>query len=485
MKQAKSLKQKSVSGIIWNFSERIGNILARLFLGVLIARLLNPEDYGLVGMIMIFIAIANSFVDSGFSLAYVQKKEVDDIDANTVFYTNLTTSVLLYSILWLSAPLIAQFYEQPELILLTRIMSFSIIINSFKLIQVAKLIRNVNFKQKSIIKNISVFLSGFLGVIAAYNNLGVWSLVIQSISNRLISTLGFWIVSDWKPGLQVSKSSFKNMFSFGGWILASGIIVAFFNNLYIMVIGKVFNASLLGFYTKAKQFQQLASEQLSNAVGAVAFPIYSKYQEDKVKLKNAMQLFLSHTMFLIVPILVVLIVVADSFVLVLLTEKWAEMIPFLRLLCLVGLFYPIHVVNVQALVAQGKSKLNFKLEIVKNFLRVINIIISYRFGIIYIILGEVILSFIAMGINSYFTKKMISYGLIDQIKHIGVTVIIGLFSTVFGYFLSIIIAHHFYNLLLTPLSILAFYLFLQRLLNTKQFFEILELKNLFLKKKLR
>jgi O-antigen/teichoic acid export membrane protein len=477
-----SLKEKTVKGIAWNLFERAGNIAVRLVLGVIIARQLSPEDYGLVGMIMIFIAVANTFVDSGFGLAYVQKKEVSNKDADTVFYTNLLASIILYTILWFSAPAIAKFYNQAELINLTRVMGLTIIINSFKLIQVVKLIRTVNFKQKSIVKNITVVCSGIGGVVAAYNGLGVWSLVVQSLLNHFLTTIGFWIATKWRPGNNFSRESFKAMLSFGGWIFASGLLLTVFNNIYILVIGKFFSAAQLGFYTKAQQFQRLASDQISNTIGSVAFPVYSKLQEQKEKLKNAMQKFLKHTIFIIVPIMSILIVIADSFVLELLTQKWAPMIPYLRLLCIVGLLYPIHVVNVQALVAQGKSNLNFKLEIIKNSLRILNIIITYRFGVFYIIVGEVVLSFIAMLINSFYSKKMVNYGLTKQLKDISKSILSGILASGLGYTMTLILNDHLICLFIIPIIILGTYLFLQRFFNKQILFDTFNLKNILFKK---
>lgn len=428
-----SLKQKSVSGVLWAVTEKFGIYGVKLVLGIVLARLLTPEAFGLVGMITVFFSISEVFVNSGFSMAYIQKKTVNEADADTVFYTNLGISVLLYLILFFGAPVIANFYEEPLLVDLTRVMAFVVIINSFNIIQRAQIKRDVNFKKLTKITVISTISSGVIGVSAAYFGMGVWALVMQSLANRTFIAVGFWSTTNYKPRWRFSKSSFKQMFSFGSWMLISSIIRKVFDNIYILTIGKFFPAAQLGFYTKAKQFQRMASQNIAGAIGDVAFPVYSKLQDDKEKLQNAMRKFLQQSMFFMVPLLLGLIVVAKPFVIVLLKEKWAPMIPYLQLLCIIGILYPLHLINVQALVAQGKSKLSFKLGLIKNGLRVLNIFITYRFGIVYIILGEIVVSFIGLWINTWYNYKFLSYGLWKQFKDFYSIIIVGIFTALITY----------------------------------------------------
>ena len=431
-----SLKEKAVKGVGWNLIETFGIYGVKFVLGVILARLLTPKDYGLIGMITVFFAVAQIFVTGGFGQAYVQKKEATDLDANTVFYTNLAISVILYGALWMGAPAIACFYEQPELIKLTRVMGLVVIINAFNVIQMAQLTRAINFKRKIKITLIATSISGLSGVSAAYYGLGVWSLVIQGMVNPFLTTAGLWITSKWKPAWEFSISSFRNMFSFGIWVLGSGIIRTIFDNIYILTIGKFFPAAQLGFYTKSKQFQQLASQNLSQAAGAVSFPVFAQLQENKPKLQNAIRKFLQHTLVFTTPLIVTIMVVAKPFVILLLTDKWAPMIPYLQLLCIVGFLYPIHAVNVQVLMAQGKSNLNFRLNLLKNTLRIINIVTMYRWGVIYIIIGEVILSFFALTINTYYTYRLVNYGFFRQWKDTKEIVLGSILAGTIGYFAS-------------------------------------------------
>ena len=480
---ASSLKRKAVKGISWNLLERFGVQGMSFIMGIIMARLLTPEAYGLIGMIVVFFAIAEVFVRSGFGEAYVQKKEVTDVDANTVFFTNFLISVLLYIILYYSAPAISRFYEEPKLIGLTRIMGLMIIINAFNVIQRAQISRNLNFKRKTKITLISTMASGLAGITAAFYGFGVWSIVIQRMGNRLFTTSGLWITSKWTPNYQVSKASFKSMFSFGSWLLFSNILREIFNNIYKLTIGKFFPAAQLGYYTKAKSFQEIASRQWTQAVSSVSFPVFSQVQDDKQRLQQAMSRFLTHTMVFIMPLMITLLVVAEPFVMLLLTEKWAPMIPFLQLLCIVGFLYPLHSVNVQVLLAQGKSQLNFNLAMIKNGLRVLNIIVMYRYGVIYIIIGEVVLSFIALLINTYYTKKMIDYGFIKQIRDIAKIAIGAFLAGIITFGFSLLFDNYWVHLF--GGTVLSFGLFasIQYIINRKLFLEIIDLKNFFNKQK--
>jgi len=476
-----SLRQQAVKGITWNLIERFGLQGIKLVLGVWLARLLTPADYGLVGMISVFFAVATVFVGSGFGMAYVQKKEVTDLDANTVFYSNLVISVVCYAGLWTAAPAIAAFYEQPQLIKLTRVMGGVVIINAFNMIQMAQLTRAIDFKRKTKITLTATLASGVGGITAALLGMGVWSLVLQQMLNRLLTTMGMWVTSSWRPGLQFSMESFRSLFSFGAWVLAAGIIRTIFDNIYILTIGKFFPVAQLGFYTKAKQFNSLASEQLAGAVGAVAFPVLSRMQDDPSRLRAGVRNFLTHTMAFTAPFLVTLMVVAKPFVLVLLTEKWAPMIPYMQLLCIAGFLYPIHLVNVQVLQAQGKSNLNFRIAMIKNFLRVVNITLMYRFGVTFIIIGEIVTSYLALMVNTYYTRKLVGYGLMAQFKDIGHITMSAVAAGGAGFSVVYAIPNQYISLMVGGIVTLGCYVALQYVFNRVFFLGLLRLKENFAK----
>jgi O-antigen/teichoic acid export membrane protein len=459
------LKQKSINAIIWNLFEKYGIQLVSLVIGVILARLLTPADYGLIGMITVFFALAMVFVNSGFGAAYIQKKDATETDASTIFFFNIFVSILFYIVLWFSAPFIAKFYEQEQLISLTRVAAIVLIINSFGMMQISKLTKEVNFKRKSVISLASTIISGIIGITAALNNFGVWSLVIQQITMSLTNVLGLWIFYNWKPVLIFNIASLKSMFSFSAWILFSNIIKTIFDNIYILTIGKFFPAAQLGFYTKAKGYQQVATQQPASAISIVSFPVFSKLQNDKIALKNSMRKFLTHTLFFIAPISAILMVIAKPLILLLLTGKWIPMVPYFQLLLVIGFLYPFHLMNVQLLFAQGKSKLNFNISLIKNSFRIINIIVMYKYGVIYIIYGELIISFLALFINGYYTKKLIKYGIIEQLKDNFKILLISFFVILIGYFFVKYFVNDYSKIIIGLLSTGGCYLLLQYYFN--------------------
>jgi O-antigen/teichoic acid export membrane protein len=385
----------------------------------------------------------------------------------------------MYLVLWISAPAIAGFYEQPGLIELTRVMALVIIINAFNLIQMAQVIRDVDFKRRTKVTLIATFISGVVGITAAYVGFGVWSLVFQMLVNRTLTTFGLWVLSNWRPGLKFSIESFRSLFSFGSWILAAGLVGSIFNNIYILVIGKFFPAAELGFYSKAKRFKAIASEEISGAVGSVAFPVLSQLQSDKPRLKLAVRKFLVHTLVFVAPLLVLLIVIAEPLIIILLTKKWAPTIPYMQLLCFVGILYPIHAVNVQVLKAQGKSNLNFRLEVIKNCFRVSNIVIMYRFGVLFIIIGEIIVSALSLIVNTYYTKKLLSYGLIEQLNDIKITLLSSGISGLSGFIVIYYLENMYFSLILGSFVTIIIYLLLQYIYNRNLFFKVVNLKENF------
>jgi O-antigen/teichoic acid export membrane protein len=475
------LKQKSVVGVFWSLFERFGNQGIKFLLGIILARLLTPKDFGLIGMITVFFAIAQTFVQSGFGQAYVQKKNVTDIDSNTIFYTNLLISLVLYAVLWISAPAIARFYEQIKLIEITRVMGLVVIINAFNVIQIAQIKRDINFKRKTKVNLFSTLTGGVLGIIAAIKGLGVWSLVIQQMASRFITTIGFWITSNWQPSLKFSRSAFKSMFSYGSWLLASSIIGKIFQNIYILAIGKFFPAAEVGLYTKSRQFQKLATKEFIMAISSVAFPVFSQLQDNKEKLKNGMQKFLQHTLGIILPVVTVLILVAKPLIILLLTEKWASMIPYFRLLLIVGFFLPFKVMNFQVLKAQGRSDLSFKLSLVFNGLRLLNIAINYQAGVIYIILGEVIISFLSIFIASFFTRSMVGYGIFQQLFEAKEIIIGAIISGIIGFLTITGLENLWLILFIGSIVTITIYLLIQFIFNKSFFMEVVSLKKQFRK----
>ncbi|WP_117880639.1 lipopolysaccharide biosynthesis protein [Aureibaculum luteum] len=475
----KTLKQKSIDAIIWNLIQRYGNQIFSIIIGVILARLLTPADYGLIGMITVFFALAMVFVNGGFGLAFIQKKNADDTDASTIFFFNLFTSIFFYIILWFTAPLIAKFYDQNQLIDLIHVASIVLIINSFSMMQIVKLTKEVNFKKKTIISLASTLISGTVGIIAALNNFGVWSLVFQQLTSASTNAIGLWFFYDWRPKFIFKIDSLKSMLSFSWWSLLSSIITTLFNNIYILTIGKFFPVEQLGFYTKAKGYQSIVSQQPASAISAVSFPVFSKLQDDKIALKNSLKKFTQHTIFFIAPFSALLIVIADPLILVVLTEKWLPMVPYFKLLLVSGIFYPLLLYNGLIINSLGRTKLNFKINLSVNFFRILNIVLMYKLGVIYIIYGEIVVSVLAIFMSAYYTKRLINYGVFDQLKDLFIILFISIIIVILGSKFSIFIINLYAKIIFGILFVTLLYLGLSYLFNKKLFFEFLQnFKNL-------
>lgn len=431
----KQLKEKAVKGISWNLLERVFVNTARFIIGVILARLLTPKDFGLIGMITVFFAIAQVFINGGFGQAYIQKKDVTDTDANTVFIINFAISLVIYGFLWVFAPEIAKFYGEPELLMLTRIMGLVIIINSFNVIQIAQMRRELNFKRKAKVTTISTILSGILGIVLAILGYGVWSLVVQQLSNRLITTVGFYFCSNWKFMAKFSKESFTVLFAFGGWLLASGIVIATFDNIYRLAIGKFYPAFELGLYTKAKQMQGMITDNFISATNSITFPVFSQLQNELDKMEKAINKFLKYSYFFIFPSLVTLLVVAKPLVILLLTDKWVLMVPYLQLFCIVGILKPIYTMNLQVIESVGKSKLAFVLVLVAGLFRVTSILLLYKLGVIYLLFGEIFVSFGSFLINFYLSKPYTGLSLIRQLGELKWISCLSVCSGIMGFLL--------------------------------------------------
>jgi O-antigen/teichoic acid export membrane protein len=410
------IKRVTTHGLFWSFFERIGQQGIQFFIAIILARLLLPEQFGLIAMLTIFMAVAQSFVLSGFGSALIQKQNANHLDECSMFYFNILVGFFVAGVLFLSAPLIAAFYRIPLLTPLTQVLSLNLIINAFGIVHTTLLTKRIDFKAQMKVSVIAIVLSGSIGVIMAYQGYGVWSLVAQSISSNLFRTALLWVVLPWRPSWIFSWVSLRSMFSFGSKLLFSGLLDTIYNNLYLVVIGKMFSAADLGYYTRAQQTQQLPVDSLSVTVGRVTFPVFSSMQDDKARLKRGTRKALSTLAMLNFPLMIGLAVVAKPMVLVLLTAKWLPCVPYLQLLCVVGMLYPLHSINLNVLLAQGRSDLFFRLELLKKLLVTMAIVLTWRWGIKVMIYGQIATSFIAYYMNSYYTGKLLSYPLLEQLK---------------------------------------------------------------------
>lgn len=413
-----SLKHKTISGLFWSFSETGINLLVHLVIGIILARLLSPDEFGLIGMIIIFIAISQSFIDSGFSQALIRKTDCKQEDYATVFYFNLFTGILFYLILFFLSPSISQFFNEPILQDIVRALGLILIINSFAIIQRTILIKNIDFKLQAKITLSSSVLSGIIGITLAYNGFGVWSLVVQRILNQLFIATLLWIFNRWLPTLEFSKQSFKEMFSFGSKLLASGLIDTTYRNIYYLIIGKFFSATDLGYYTRADHFSRIPSQNINASVSRVTYPVLSQLQNEPSKLKAGYKRIIKSIMLINFSVMLGMAAIARPMVLTLIGEKWLSSVPYLQLLCIVSMMYPLHALNLNILKVKGRSDLFLRLEIIKKGLAIPVILFGIFIGIKAMILAMIFNSFFAYFINSYYSSKLIDYSISEQIKDV-------------------------------------------------------------------
>lgn len=413
-----SLKQKTVSGLLWSFVDSFTNLGIHFIIGIILARILTPQEFGLVGMLTIFIAVSQSFVNSGFSQALIRKIKPTQADYSTVFFFNLTVGVFCFLLLFFFSGRISQFFKEPLLKPLIQVLGISIIINSFAIIQQTILTRRIDFKLQTKISLISSCVSGIVGIGMALAGQGVWSLVVKTITMYAVTSMLLWSWNRWIPTLVFSFQSFKELFSFGSKLLISGLIDTTYQNIYYLVIGKYFSAQELGYYSRADQFRSLPSSNLTTVIQRVSFPVLSRIRDDKPKLKEAYKKLIKSTMLICFVLMLGMAGIAKPMILTLIGEKWEPCVIYLQMLCFVGMFYPLHALNLNMLQVQGRSDLFLRLEIIKKALAIPIIIIGVIWGIKIMILGMILNSIIAYFLNSFWSGRFIGYSFLEQLKDI-------------------------------------------------------------------
>ena len=411
-----SLKEKTVKGVMWSSIDRFSTQGIQFVFSILIARLLLPSDYGAVAMLNIFLAISQTFIDSGFSTALIRKLDRTETDFCTVFYFNIVVGLFFYIVLWLASPYIAAFYEIPLLEDITKVLALTFVFSSFSGIQSARLSIAIDFKTKAKISIIVTILTGSVGLWMAYNGYGVWALVIQAVSWSLLRTILLWLFVRWMPKLVFSWKSFKEMFSFGSKLLASGLLDTTYNNIYTLVIGKVFSSTTLGLYSRASGLAQYPSSNITGVLQGVIFPVLSSIQNETERLADAYKRFLRISAFIVFPLMVGLAAVADPLIGLVLTDKWEGAIYLLQIVCFSMMWYPIHAINLNLLQVKGRSDFFLKVEIIKKIQGVIVLCITVPMGIVAMCYGSVISSLLCLIYNTYYTQKLIGYGYAAQMK---------------------------------------------------------------------
>ena len=413
-----NIKQKTISSLTWSFIDNFLQMGLTFVIGIILARLLTPSEFGLIGMITIFIAVSVSFINSGFAAALIRKQNCTDVDFSTVFYFNLAVSVLIYWILFFSAPTISRFFNEPQLTNLVKVLAIVLIIESLTIIQRTILTKRIDFKLQTKISIAASTVSGVVGIALAFNGFGVWSLVFLQITQRAVNSVLLWLWNRWRPLLIFSRTSFNELFSFGYKLLISGLIDTLYRNIYLLIIGKYFSAQELGYYTRAYQFQALPSQNINSVIARVIYPVLAQMQDDKKALKRNYQKLIKSVMFITFVLMMGMAAVAEPMVITLIGEPWRPCVIYLQLLCFVGMMYPLHALNLSMLTVQGRSDLFLKLEIIKKILAVPVIVIGVMFGIKAMIVGMMVNTQVSYFLNSYWSGRFIEYSMKDQVKDI-------------------------------------------------------------------
>lgn len=410
------LKKKATQGLLWSSVERFSNQGVQFLFSIILARLLTPEDYGIVAMVVIFFAIAQTFVDSGFSNAIVRKKDRTESDLSTCFYFNIFVGLGFYILLFLCSPFIADFYNQPILSPIVKISGLTVLINSLCIVQQAQFTIRIDFKTQAKVTLTSTVISGILGILLAYLGYGVWALVWQGVTGSFVRMILFWILSKWRPRESFSKDSFHYLFGYGSKLLASGLLDTTYNNIYPIVIGKFYSPAQLGNFSRAQGWASLPSSNITGILQRVTFPVLTEMQDDNERLATNYRKLLRLSAFVVFPLMMLLAAVASPLVRVVITSKWDACVPYLQIICFSMMWYPIHAINLNLLQVKGRSDLFLRLEIIKKVVGVCVMCVTIPLGVTAMCFGMVFTSINALFINTYYTGKLINVGYLTQMK---------------------------------------------------------------------
>lgn len=472
-----SLKNKTVKGVVWSSVERFSVQGVQFLVMLVIARLLDPKDFGLVGMLAIFLALAQSLIDSGFSQALIRKQDRTEVDNSTVFYFNIVVSAVLYLILYAIAPWVSDFYNEPQLCSLMRVLCLIVIVNSFAVVQRAIYTASINFKTQAKASFIAALASGLVGVWMAYNGYGVWTLVWQQLLNAGINTLLLWIYSNWYPRWAYSWKSFRELFAFGSKLLASGLLDTLYTNIYLLVIGKIFNAASLGFYTQADRFTKLPSSNITGILQRVTYPVLCSIQDDDERLREDYRKLLRLSAFIIFPMMCLLAGVAYPLVELLIGEKWRFAATLIIPLSFTMMWWPIHAINLSLLQVKGRSDLFLRLEIIKKIIGVAVLVSSIPFGLLFMCYAGIVTSIICLIINTYYTRKLIQVGFFTQMKDLSGIFFMSLLIYITSFFVCILVFDRILSIVLACLIAILLFTLFSFLFNKNDINQLLQIIN--------
>lgn len=468
-------KKKIAGGLIWSTIERLSVQGIQFLFQIFLARLLSPSDYGVIAMLSVFMAVSQSLIDAGFTNALIRKTDRTDVDVSTVFYFNLLISILLYFLLFLFAPMIANFYHIEALAKISRVYMLALPISALGARQRTIYTINLDFKKLAKASLAGAVGSGIVGIFFAWKGFGAWALVYSALANNAINVILMWAGSPWRPKLAFSIISLKQMFMFGSKLMLSSLLNTIYTNLQQLVIGRRFSAQNLGYYSRADQFAKFPSSNITSIFQRVTYPVLCKMADNEEKLISAYRRFLKLSSFIIFPLMIGLSAVAKPFILLLLGEKWSYTAVILKIICLSYMWYPVHAINLNVLMVKGRSDLFFRVEIIKKVLGISILAFTMQFNIAVMAFGSLVASIVSLFINTYYTKRLLSYGIFDQAKDLAMIFLLSLISCLPAFIISENMKNHKLAIVISIISSFAIYFFSCKAMKIKELSEIIEI----------
>ena len=468
-------RKKIIGSAILKLLERTCSQLIAFAVTIILARILMPEEYGIIAILMVFINIANVIVDGGLSTALIQKKESDNIDFSTIFVFSIALATIIYAFLYIIAPYIAQFYDNKQLIPVLRVLGLVIFFQSFNAIQRAYISKYMLFSKLLFSSLGATALSGIVGISMAYLGYGVWALVSQQVVNQLANVTIMWFTVEWHPKIIFAYDRFKGLFSYGWKIFTTNIIVAIYEDVRSLLIGKIYQPSALAYFDRGKQFPNLIMSNINASMQTILLPVFADVQEDRMRVKQMIKRSVDLTNFFVFPFLILVIVAAKPLVLFVLTEKWIDAVPFIRIFCIAYLFMPIQDSNMSAIRALGYSGITLKLEIIKKVIEAAVLVVSFTINVYAVAWGIVLYNFISLFVNLYPCKKILNYGIWEQIIDLLPNIVIAIVAGGFTYCITELDISPFVMLLIQTVMYSIIYLLLNKILKTEGYLYLKEM----------
>lgn len=471
-----TLRKRTIIGVLWNFAEQLSRRGITVLVTLTLAFFLTPEDFGLIGMMAIFIAVSTSFMDSGFKEALIRRKNATQSDYSTIFYANLALGAIAYGTLFLVAPWIADFYEEPRLTGLIRALGLVVIINSFQVVQVAILSRALDFKAQLQATVPAALASGCIAIACAYAGFGVWALVAQILSGALVTTVLLSLITKWRPTTEIDNGALLEMYDFGYRLFLSGMINTIFKNIYVVVIAKTFMATAAGHYFFADRVRELLLYRLVSAIQRVTYPALASIEDDDVRLKAGYRRVIQLTCFLLFPGIAIMTVLVDPVFRSTLPNAWLPAVPMLQLMCISAMMHPINSINLNILKVKGRSDLILYLEIVKKVVLLIVLFVTINYGVLAIVAGQILVAVLSYFPNAYYSFKLINYSMSQQIRDYLPGLILSSAVVCLVYILSrTVILHPLIEIIMLSVGAGILYLFCAMTFRMKAFFVMMDL----------